>query len=73
MLPRFTAFSNPRVIPSARAMHEDFDHHMQGPRMASALLPDAVGPINSTAGITATQNTARKSLTLVRVGPVTTE
>ena len=28
---------DPRVIPAARAMHEDFDRHMQGPRVASAL------------------------------------
>ena len=26
-----------RVIPSARAMHEDFDRRMQGPRIASAI------------------------------------
>jgi predicted permease len=27
-----------RVIPSARAMHEDFDRRMQGPRIASAIV-----------------------------------
>jgi putative ABC transport system permease protein len=34
---REAAMQDPRVIPSARAMHEDFDRHMQGPRIASAL------------------------------------
>jgi ABC-type antimicrobial peptide transport system permease subunit len=27
-----------RVIPSAHAMHEDFDRRMQGPRIASAIV-----------------------------------
>jgi predicted permease len=34
---REAAMMDPRVIPAARAMHEDFDKHMQGPRMASGL------------------------------------
>ena len=34
---REAAMLDPRVIPAARAMHEDFDRHMQGPRIASAL------------------------------------
>jgi len=34
---REAAMMDPRVIPATRAMHEDFDKHMQGPRMASGL------------------------------------
>ena len=34
---REAATLDPRIIPTARAMHEDFDRHMQGPRMASAI------------------------------------
>ena len=34
---REAATLDPRVIPTARAMHEDFDRRMQGPRMASAI------------------------------------
>ncbi|HEX6163550.1 MAG TPA: ABC transporter permease [Vicinamibacterales bacterium] len=34
---REAAMSDPRVIPSAHAMHEDFDRRMQGPRIASAI------------------------------------
>jgi predicted permease len=34
---REAAMMDPRVIPSARAMRKDFDRHMQGPRVASAL------------------------------------
>ena len=34
---REAAMMDPRVVPAARAMHEDFDRHMQGPRIASAL------------------------------------
>jgi predicted permease len=34
---REAAMLDPRVIPSARVMHEDFDRRMQGPRMASAI------------------------------------
>lgn len=34
---REAAMMDPRVIPSARVMHEDFDRRMQGPRIASAL------------------------------------
>jgi predicted permease len=34
---REAAMLDARVIPSARAMHEDFDRRMQGPRIASAI------------------------------------
>jgi predicted permease len=34
---REAAMMDPRVIPTARAMHEDFDRRMQGPRIASGL------------------------------------
>ena len=34
---REAAMRDPRVIPSAHAMHEDFDRRMQGPRIASAI------------------------------------
>ena len=34
---REAALLDSRVIPSARAMHEDFDRRMQGPRMAGAI------------------------------------
>ena len=34
---REAATIDPRVIPTARAMHDDFDREMQGPRMASAI------------------------------------
>ena len=34
---REAAMSDPRVIPAAHAMHEDFDRRMQGPRIASAI------------------------------------
>jgi predicted permease len=34
---REAAMLDERVIPSAHAMHEDFDHRMSGPRMASAI------------------------------------
>jgi predicted permease len=34
---REAAMLDPRVIPSTRVMHEDFDRRMQGPRMASAI------------------------------------
>ena len=34
---REAAMLDARVIPSARAMHEDFDRRMQGPRTASAI------------------------------------
>jgi putative ABC transport system permease protein len=34
---REAAMMDPRVIPASRAMHEDFDRHMQGPRIAGAL------------------------------------
>ena len=34
---REAAVLDPRVIPSARAMHEDFDRRMQGPRLAGAI------------------------------------
>src|SRR4029450_11935483 len=34
---REAAMQDPRVIPAARAMHDGFHKHMQGPRMASGL------------------------------------
>ena len=34
---REAATLDPRVIPAARAMHEDFDRRMQGPRLAGAI------------------------------------
>ena len=34
---REAATLDPRIIPTARAMREDFDRHMQGPRMASTI------------------------------------
>src|SRR6185436_17032660 len=34
---REAAMMDPRVIPTAHAMHEDFDQRMKGPRIASAL------------------------------------
>lgn len=34
---REAATLDPRVIPTAHAMHEDFDRHMQGPRIGSAI------------------------------------
>ncbi len=34
---RESATLDPRVIPTARAMHEDFDRRMSGPRIASAV------------------------------------
>jgi predicted permease len=34
---REAATLDPRVIPTAHAMHEDFDRRMQGPRMTSAI------------------------------------
>lgn len=34
---REAAMLDPRVIPTARVMHDDFDRRMQGPRMASAI------------------------------------
>jgi predicted permease len=34
---REAAMADPRVIPSARVMRDDFDRRMQGPRLASAI------------------------------------
>jgi predicted permease len=34
---RDAAMQDPRVIPDAHAMREDFDHRMQGPRLTSAI------------------------------------
>jgi predicted permease len=41
---REAATLDPRVIPTARAMHEDFDRRMLGPRMASSIA-GAVGAL----------------------------
>jgi len=40
---REAATLDPRVIPTAHAMHEDFDRRMQGPRLTSAIAASVGG------------------------------